>query len=45
MILVFHVISKDHVMKGWSNFMGGSSLWQVTSLPSFLAIGTVVVEI
>ena len=45
MVLVCHVVWKDHATKGWSNIIGGSSLWQVTSSPSFVAIGIVVVEI
>ena len=45
MILVCHVILQDHETKGWSNIVGGSPLWQVTSLPSLAAIAIVVVEI
>ena len=45
MFLVCQVISQDHMTKGWSNIMGGSLSWQVTSLPTFVPIGTVVVEI
>ena len=33
-----------HVTKEWSNIMGGSPPWQVTSLPSLVAIDTVAVE-
>ena len=36
MFLVCHVISLDHMTKGWSNIMGGSRSWQVTSLPSLV---------
>ena len=34
MVLVSHVILQEHVTKGWSNIMGRSPSWQVTSLPS-----------
>ena len=44
MLLVCHVISQDHMTEGWSNIMGGSPSWQVTSLPNLVAIGTAVVE-
>ena len=40
MVLVCHVISQDHVTKGWSIIMG-----RVTSLSSLVAISTVVVEL
>ena len=45
MILVCHAISQDHMTKGLSDMMGESPLWQVTSLPTFLAVSTVVVKI
>ena len=45
MILVCHMISQDQVTKGSSNIMGGSPSCQVTSLPSLVAIGIVVMEI
>ena len=38
------MISQDHVTKGWSD-MDQSPSWQVTSLLSLVAIGTVIVEI
>ena len=44
MILVCHVISQDHVKKGGVTWVTGPS-WQVTNLPSLVAIGTVAVEI
>ena len=45
MVLVCHVISQDHMVKGSCDFMGGSPLWYVTTLPSWVAIGIVVMEI
>ena len=45
MTLVYLVILRDNVTKGWSNIMGESPSWQVTSLASLVAVGTVVVEI
>ena len=34
MVLVCHVISQDHVTKGWSNIMCRRPSWQVTSFPT-----------
>ena len=45
MVLVCHVISQDHMVKGSSDFMGGSPSWYVTTPPSWVAIGIVVMEI
>ena len=45
MVLVCHVISQDHMVKGSCDFMGGSPLWYVATLPSWVAIGIVVMEI
>ena len=45
MIIVCHEISQDHKAKGWSNIMGGSPSWQVSSVLSLVVIGTIVVEI
>ena len=45
MVLVCHVIPQDHGTKAWSNIMGRSPSWQVTSLPRLVAIDTVAVEI
>ena len=42
--LVCHVISQDHMIDRRSNIMVGSPSWQVNSLQSLVAIGTVVVE-
>ena len=39
------VISKDQVIKGPSDFIGGSPSWQVLILSRLLAIGNVVVDI
>ena len=44
-VLVCHVISQDHMIKASYHFMGGSSSWLVTALPSFVAIGILVLEI
>ena len=44
MILVFHVISQDHVIKGSSNIMGRNLSRLVTILRSFVVIGLAVVE-
>ena len=45
MVLVCHVILQDNMTKGWSNTIGRSPSWQVTSLLSLVAIGTVAVKI
>ena len=45
MNLVCHVIFQDHVIKVLCDFMGGSLSWYITTLPSLVAIDTVVVEI
>ena len=42
-ILVCHVISQDHVIKGSCDFAGRSPTSYI--LPSLVALGTVVVEI
>ena len=42
--LIFHVTSQKYVIEGSSNFMCGSFLWYVTTLPSLLAIGIALVE-
>ena len=39
-----HVTLQYHVIEGSSNFMSGSFLWYITTLPSLVALGTVVVE-
>ena len=39
-----HVTLQNHVIKGSSNFMGGSSLWYITTLASLVAIGIVLIE-
>ena len=45
MFLVCQVISEDHVDQELFDFMDRNILRPVTSLPSLVAIGTVVVEI
>ena len=45
MVLVCHVISQDHEIKGSYDFMGNSLSKQVTILPSLVAKDTLVVEI
>ena len=45
MFLISHVISKDHVLKGLCDFIGGSSSWWVARPSSLTAISNVVVEI
>ena len=44
MALVYPVIT-NHVTKKRNNIIGRSPLWQVTSLASLVAIGTVAVKI
>ena len=44
-VLVWQVISQDHVRKWSSNVMGRSHSRFITILPSWVAIGAVVVEI
>ena len=43
--LLCHMTSENHVIEVSSIFMSGSSSWYVTTFPSFVAIGTAVVEI
>ena len=45
MILVYIVISQDHLIKVPNNLMCGSPSWEVTTLPSLVAIGIAGVEI
>ena len=42
--LLCHVTSQNPVIEGSNRFMSGSSSWHVTTLPSLVAIGIVVVE-
>ena len=44
MVLVSHMTLQEHATQGGINIMGRGLSWQVTSLPSLVAIGTVVVE-
>ena len=43
--LIFHVILKDHVIKGACQFLKGSSSVYIPTLPSLVALGIVVVDI
>ena len=43
--LICHVTSQNQVIEGSSNFLSGSPSWYVTTLPSLVVIGIVVVEI
>ena len=43
-VLVCHVISQDHVIKGWFDFISRSPSRKVTILPSLVAISNVVME-
>ena len=45
MVLVYHVILEDHVIIGSFDFMVCSPERYVTSLPSLVIIGNVIVEI
>ena len=45
MILVCHVISQDHVIKGKSNIISRRPSRLVTNLLNLVTIGTVLVEI
>ena len=40
-----HIISQDQVSQGVCDFLGRSSLRQVTTLSSLVALGNVVVDI
>ena len=42
-ILICHVTSRDHVLKGSCESMAGSLSWYVTILPYFVAAGLVQV--
>ena len=44
-VLVCHVISQDHVIKGSCDLITSSSSLQITTLSNFGAIGIAVVEI
>ena len=43
--LICHVTSKNHVIGRSSNFMSGTSSWYVTTLPSLVVIGVVIVKV
>ena len=42
--LICHVASQDHLIEGSCKFMGGSSLWYVTTLINIVTISIVIVE-
>ena len=44
MFSVFHMILQNCMIKGLCGLVGGSPSWYVTSLPSLVVIGIVVVE-
>ena len=43
--VTLHATSQNHMIEGSNKFMSGSSSWYVTTLPSLIAIGIVLVEI
>ena len=45
MVLVFHIILEEHIIKRLCNFAAKSTSRQVTILPSMVTINTVVAEI
>ena len=45
MVLFCHIISQNHVIQGSCGFMDGSHPWEVSTMPSLVAIGILVVEI
>ena len=45
MVLVCYGISQDDEIKEACKFLGWSPLWQVTTLPSLVAMGIVAAEI
>ena len=42
--LIYHVTPQDHMIEGSRNFMSGTALLHVTTLPSLVVIGILVVE-
>ena len=42
---MYHVTLQNYIIEGSRNFMGGSSTWYVTTVPSLVTIDIVVVEI
>ena len=42
--LAYHVTLQNHVIERSSNTVNGSSSWNITILPSLVAIGIVVVK-
>ena len=45
MVLVYHMILQNKMLKGSFDFMGRNPSRQVTILPNLVTIGTLVVEI
>ena len=45
MVIVCHIISQNPIIQGSIGFMGRIYLWKVTSLPSLVFIGNMLVEI
>ena len=45
MVLVYQVISEDHMTKGSQDFPDENQSWKVTILPSLVITDIVVVEI
>ena len=45
MIFICHVALQDHVIRALCDFMSRSPSSYVTILPSFVAVGTVIVKI
>ena len=43
--LIFHVTSQNHLIEGSCKFMNETSLLYVTTMPSLVTIGIVVIEI
>ena len=43
--LICHVTLQNYLIEGSSNFMSGNSSWYVTTLPSLVSIGILVLEI
>ena len=44
MVLVFHLMSEDHVIKASLDIMSWSHLWKVTILPTLVALDAVLAE-
>ena len=42
--LIYHMTFHEHMFKGLCEFMGGSLVWRVTTLPCFAATGIGLVQ-